>query len=160
MPPTFSLSPSLAVGGDVEEAPTSGFSEQAKANGRALLDSYAPIPMPEIQMKAGGMVRKMSEGGPVNRYHSTIDDAINAEVKPPKPGSDLSRKFGMIKAIGRDAASMFDLKEGTTGTNTAMETTKQVAPVSPVVAGAGRGIASAASMAVNPYATTHLRWPP
>ena len=60
----------------------------------------------------------------------------------------------MIKAIGRDAASMFDLKEGTTGTNTAMETTKQVAPVSPVVAGAGRGIASAASMAVNPYATT------
>lgn len=152
--PTDDLVPIMASNGEFMIKASS-----AKILGPELLEALNDVggkeePKKGDKLKVGGMIRKMSEGGTVNRYHSTIDDAINAEVKPPKPGSDLSSKFGMIKAIGRDAASMFDLKEGTTGTNTAMETTKQVAPVSPVVAGAGRGIASAASMAVNPYATT------
>lgn len=88
----------MAVGGDVEEAPTSGFSDQAKANGRAMLDSYVPIPMPEIQMKAGGMVRKpvlhMAQAGSVSQaledqygikadqgYLQSVGDKLKSGIK-------------------------------------------------------------------------------
>ena len=49
-----------------------GFSDEAKANGRSMLNSFTPMAVPQLEMKTGGMVRRMNKGGKV----SGIDELV------------------------------------------------------------------------------------
>lgn len=104
-------------------------------NQRLVAASQQAAQQPAVQTAPTAPVAQAAQiaapVAPSSRYHSTIDDAINAEKKPPKQGSDLSSKLGMIKAMGADVSSLFDLQTGTTGKNIAAETTRQATLTQP-----------------------------
>jgi len=50
----------MAIGGEVEAPVEVEFSEEAKSNGRSMLNSFNPMAVPQLEMKTGGMVRKMA----------------------------------------------------------------------------------------------------
>lgn len=81
---------------------------QLKASTMAALNSYTPLPIP--QLKAGGMVRKMAIGGPVDEQAQKDRQAISGAWNTVK---DVNQRAGAViadvaTAIPRGLAGAYD----------------------------------------------------
>jgi len=87
-------------------------SEEAKANGRSMLNSFAPMPIPQLELRNGGMVRKpvayMAEAGSVEEAARRAEALarIPAGGNAPAPngsntGTDFTRNVNnSMNALG------------------------------------------------------------